>query len=283
MVEGKSLRAISRIHKVSINTVSKLLVDVGQAAMKFHDQTVRGLQVQRLQCSEICVFIGAKQKNVKDDISPNRGDWWNWVGIDVHTKLLVSYLLARRDSSSAFEFMEGCASRIDGRLQVNAAGHHTYLQAVEGAWGMDVDYPQLQKLYGESSDTEQWQYNSARCIGSDQKALSDNPDQENFSKCFSERKNLAKWVGMRHFIELPSRFSNKLYNYAYAIAIHFLHYNFATIHKTLRITPAMAAGISARVWSLEEIVGLACQDTTRKHPEHARALNRGFEITRSSQ
>jgi IS1 family transposase len=257
MVEGNSLRAISRMCDVSINTVTKLLVDLGQAAMDFHHQTVRGLHVQRLQCDEIWAFIGAKQKNVRHDKSPEGwGDVWTWVGIDADTKLVVSYLIGGRDASWATEFMEDCASRIDGRVQVTTDGHHAYLQAVEGAWGMDVDYAQLQKIYGAPSDAEQRRYSPAKCIGSDMKVVSGKPDPDHVSTSFVERQNLTMRMGIRRFTRLTNGFSKKLDNHAYAVAIHFLHYNFARIHKTLRITPAMAAGISGHVWTLEEIAEL---------------------------
>ncbi|HLY42313.1 MAG TPA: IS1 family transposase [Terracidiphilus sp.] len=258
MVEGNSLRAISRMCDVSINTVSKLLVDLGNAAMEFHHKNVRGLQVKRLQCDEIWAFVGAKQKNVNHGKSPEGwGDVWTWTAIDADSKLCVSYLVGGRDAGWAKDFMEDCASRIDGRIQVTTDGHRAYLEAVEGAWGMDVDYAQLQKIYGAPSDAEQRRYSPAKCIGSDMKVVSGNPDPDHVSTSFVERQNLTMRMGMRRFTRLTNGFSKKFENHAYAVAIHFLHYNFARIHKTLRITPAMAGGIAAHVWSLEEIANLA--------------------------
>ena len=256
-VEGNSLRAISCMCDVSINTVSKLLVDLGKAAMAFHDDKVRGLQVTRLQCDEIWAFVGAKQKNVKHGKGPEGwGDVWTWTGICADSKLCVSYLVGGRDAGWAKNFMEDCAYRIDSRVQVRTDGHRAYLEAVEGARGIDVDFAQLQKIYGAPSDAEQRRYSPAKCIGTDMKVVSGNPDPDHVSTSFVERQQFAMGMSMRRFTRLTNGFSKKFENHAYAVAIHFLHYNFGRIHNTLKITPAMAAGISDHVWSLEEIAGL---------------------------
>ena len=258
MVEGNSLRAISRMCDVSINTVSKLLVDLGNAAMNFHDERVRGLQVKRLQCDEIWAFVGAKQKNVSHAKSlEGWGDVWTWMAIDAESKLCVSYLVGGRDGGWAKDFMEDCASRIESRVQVTTDGHRVYLEAVEGAWRVDVDFAQLQKIYGAPSDAEQRRYSPAKCIGTDIKVVIGNPDPDHVNTSFVERQNLTMRMSMRRFTRLAKGFTKKFENHACAVAIHFLYYNFARIHKTLRITPAMAAEISDHVWSLEEIAGLS--------------------------
>jgi len=258
LVEGNSLRAITRLTGVSINTVTKLLVDLGTACARFHNEFVQDLKVRRLQCDEIWCFVGAKAKNV----SPERkeegwGDTWTWTAIDADTKLCVSYLVGGRDAGWAADFMNDCASRINSRVQVTTDGHHAYLEAVEGAFGMDVDYAQLQKIYGAPSDAEVRRYSPAKCIGTDMKVVSGNPDPKHVSTSFVERQNLTMRMGMRRFTRLTNGFSKKVENHAHMVAIHFMFYNYARIHKTLRVTPAMEAGLANHVWSLEEIIELA--------------------------
>ncbi len=258
LVEGNSLRATSRLCDVSINTVSKLLVDVAAAAEKFHDKHVRHLKVRRLQCDEIWAFIGAKDKNTSIDRKiEGWGDVWTWTAIDADTKLCVAYVVGNRDARWAEEFMHDCASRITGRLQVTTDGHKPYLDAVEGAFGLDVDYAMLQKIYGAPSDAEQRRYSPAKCIGTDMKVVSGNPDPKHVSTSFVERQNLTMRMSMRRFTRLTNAFSKKFDNHRAAVALHFMYYNFGRIHKTLRITPAMAAGLSDHVWSLEEIAMMA--------------------------
>lgn len=258
LVEGNSLRSTSRLCDVSINTVTKLLVDVAEGAAKYHDDHERNLRVRRLQCDEIWCFVGAKAKNVtSEQEAQGWDDVWTWTGIDADTKLCVSYLVGGRDSYWAHEFMQDCAARIRGRVQVTTDGHKAYLEAVEGAFGMDVDYAQLQKVYGAPSGDEARRYSPAKCIGCDIKTVSGAPDPKHVSTSFVERANLTMRMGMRRFTRLTNAFSKKVENHAAAVALHFIHYNFARVHKTLRITPAMAAGISDHVWSLEEIASLA--------------------------
>lgn len=258
MVEGNSLRAISRMCDVSINTVTKLLVDLGQAAMDFHDENVRGIRARRLQCDEIWAFVGAKKKNVTpSQATEGWGDVWTWTAIDADTKLCVSYLVGGRDASWAHDFMQDCAERVYGKVQLTTDGHKAYLEAVEDAFGGDADYAQLQKIYGAPTDAEQRRYSPAKCIGSDMKVVSGDPDPAHVSTSYVERQNLTMRMSMRRFTRLTNGFSKKLENHAYAVAIHFLHYNFARVHKTLRVTPAMEAGISDHVWTLEEVASLA--------------------------
>ena len=257
LVEGNSLRSTSRLCDVSINTVTKLLVDVATAACEYHDKHVRNVRVRRLQCDEIWCFVGAKAKNATpEQKQAGWGDVWTWTGIDADTKLCVGYLVGGRDAGWAKEFMDDCASRITGRVQITTDGHRAYLEAVEGAFGGDADFATLQKIYGASMEPER-QYSPARCIGCDMKVVSGNPDPKHVSTSYVERQNLTMRMGMRRFTRLTNAFSKKIENHIAAVAIHFIHYNFARIHKTLRITPAMAAGISDHVWSLEEIALLA--------------------------
>src|SRR5438270_11468630 len=258
LIEGNSLRSCSRMADVSINTVTKLLVDLGAACEKFHDQHVRNVRVRRLQADEIWSFVGAKAKNVSAEKKQEGwGDTWTWVGIDADSKLVVSYLVGGRDSGWAKEFMNDCASRIRNRVQITTDGHRAYLDAVEDAFGADIDYAMLQKIYGAPSDEEARRYSPARCIGCDMKVISGDPDPKHVSTSYVERHNLTMRMSMRRFTRLTNAFSKKIQNHAAMVAIHAVHYNFARIHKTLRITPSMAAGLSDHVWSLEEIVLMA--------------------------
>ncbi len=257
-VEGSSLRATSRMADVSINTVTKLLVDVGAAAADYHDAAVRNVRVRRLQCDEIWCFVGAKAKNVTlEQKAAGWGDVWTWTAIDADTKLCVSWLVGGRSAAWAQDFMEDCASRIRGRVQLTTDGHKAYLEAVEGAFGMDVDFATLQKIYGAPSTEEQRRYSPAKCIGCEMKTVIGNPDPKHVSTSYVERQNLTMRMGMRRFTRLTNGFSKKLENHAHMVALHFIHYNFARIHKTLRVTPAMAASLSDHVWSYEEIAALA--------------------------
>jgi IS1 family transposase len=257
LVEGASLRATSRMADVSINTVTKLLVDVADAAYAHHDRAVRNVRCRRVQADEIWCFVGAKQKNASpDQKAAGWGDVWTWTAIDADTKLCVSYLVGGRDGWWASEFMQDVAARIRGRVQLTTDGHKAYLEAVEGAFGADVDYAQLQKIYGASDEPEK-RYSPAKCIGCDMKTVSGSPDPAHVSTSYVERQNLTMRMSMRRFTSLTNAFSKKIENHAAAVALHFIHYNFARIHKTLRVTPAMAAGISDHVWSYEEIAALA--------------------------
>lgn len=256
LVEGNSLRATSRLENVSINTVTKLLVDLGDACAEYHHKNIRNVRVRRLQCDEIWSFVGAKAKHVRPERrAEGWGDTWTWVGLDADTKLCASYLVGGRDGWWAREFMNDCASRVQGQIQITTDGHRVYLDAVEDAFGADVDYAQLQKIYGapEDSGVRETRYSPAVCIGCDLKVVSGDPDPKHVSTSYVERQNLTMRMGMRRFTRPTNAFSKKVENHAAMVAIHFLYYNFARIHKTLRITRAMAAGLSDHVWSLEEI------------------------------
>jgi IS1 family transposase len=254
LVEGNSIRSTSRMTGVARNTVAKLLVDLGTACMRFHDKHVRNVRVRRLQCDEIWAYVGAKAKNVsiqKEEIG--WGDVWTWVGIDADTKLVVSYLIGGRGAGWAHDFMQDCAKRIKGRVQVTTDGHRAYLEAVEAAFGMDCDYAQIQKIFGASDEPEK-RYSPAKCIGCDIKVISGDPDPKHVSTSYVERQNLTMRMGIRRFTRLTNAFSKKLENHAYAVALHFMYCNYVRIHQTLRVTPAMEAGLSDHAWTIQELV-----------------------------
>jgi IS1 family transposase len=256
LVEGNSIRSTSRMTGVARNTVTKLLVDLGTACMAFHDANVRNVRVKRLQCDEIWSYVGAKAKNVSAEKKEiGWGDVWTWVGIDADTKLVVSYLVGGRGADWAMDFMQDAASRIKGRVQITTDGHKAYLEAVEGAFGMDCDYAQLHKIYGASLENEA-RYSPAVCIGCDMKTVSGNPDPKHVSTSYVERQNLTMRMGMRRFTRLTNGFSKKIENHAHAVALHFMYCNFVRIHQTLRVTPAMEAGLSNSPWTLDNLVGL---------------------------
>jgi len=254
LVEGNSIRSTSRMTGIARNTVTKLLVDLGVASMRFHDEHVRNVPVRRLQCDEIWAYIGAKAKNVSAEKKEiGWGDVWTWVGIDADTKLVVSYLVGGRGADWAIDFMKDAASRIRGRVQITTDGHKAYLTAVEEAFGADVDYAQLHKIYGASLENEA-RYSPATCIGCEMKEVSGRPDPKHVSTSYVERQNLTMRMHMRRFTRLTNAFSKKIDNHAYAVALHFMYCNFIRIHQTLRVTPAMESGLTDHVWSIEELL-----------------------------
>jgi IS1 family transposase len=256
LVEGNSIRSTVRRTGVAKNTVVKLLLDLAEACTAHHDRTVRGLRVRLLQCDEIWNFVGAKAKNARpEQKAEGWGDTWTWTALDAQTKLCVSYLVGGRDAGWAKEFMEDCASRIAGRVQVTTDGHRAYLEAVETAFGADIDYAQLQKIYGAPNDNET-RYSPAKCIGCDMKVVSGNPDPKHVSTSFVERRNLSMRMSIRRFTRLTNAFSKKVENHAAAVALWFAYYNFCRVHQTLRVTPAMEAGLADHVWSIAELVAL---------------------------
>ena len=255
LVEGNSIRATVRMTGFAKNTVVKLLVEMGDACAKYHDEHVRGLHCQRVQCDEIWSFVGAKMRNTTDEkLAQGWGDVWTWTAIDADSKLIVSYLVGQRGPRWAKAFMEDVASRIDSRIQLTTDGLKMYGEAVEGAFGMDVDYAMLIKLYG--NDSHDLRYSSGECIGTQTAVMMGNPDPKHISTSFIERQNLTMRMQIRRFTRLTNGFSKKIENHEAAIALHFMHYNFCRVHKTLRVTPAMEAGLSGHVWTIQELVGL---------------------------
>ncbi len=255
LVEGCGVNATCRMTGVSKPTVLKLLADLGKVCYAYHDSHVRGLQSKRVQCDEIWSFVGAKMKNTSEEkAAEGWGDVWTWTALDADSKLMVSYLVGQRGPRWANAFMEDVASRIDSRIQITTDGHRAYAEAVEGAFGMDVDYAMLIKLYGNDSfDTK---YSPGECMGTQTSVMQGNPDPKHISTSFVERQNLTMRMSMRRFTRLTNAHSKKLANHEAAIALHYMHYNFCRIHSSIRVTPAMEAGIAGHVWSVEELVGL---------------------------
>lgn len=257
LVEGNSLRSTSRMCGVAFNTVLKLVPMIGEACERYHNLRVRNVRARRIQCDEIWQFVGAKKKNTTpQQRAEGWGDVWTWTAIDADTKLCISYLVGGRDGGWAYDFMQDVASRVRGRVQITTDGHKPYLEAVEGAFGLDVDFATLQKIYGVPTEEEARRYSPARCIGTDMKTVIGKPDPRHVSTSYVERQNLTMRMSMRRFTRLTNGFSKKAENHAHAVALHFMHYNFCRIHQTLRVTPAMEAGLSDHVWSLEELAGL---------------------------
>jgi len=260
LVEGNSLRAIARITGKSINTVTKLLVDVGTACDLYQNEHLRNLKCKRVQVDEIWSFCGMKEKNVppmrKGEFG--KGDVWTWVAIDAETKLVPSWLIGTRGYRYARLFIDDLAGRMANRIQLTSDGHKAYLVAVEKTFGGDVDYAMLVKLYGNAEGNgNERRYSSGECCGAIKGAVCGDPDEKHISTSFVERQNLTMRMGMRRFTRLTNGFSKKVENHACAVGLHYMFYNFGRIHKTLRVTPAMEAGISDHVWSLEEIAELA--------------------------
>lgn len=253
LVEGNSINAIVRMTGVAKHTILKLIEDMGCACAEYHHRNVRGLRVRRLQCDEIWAFCGAKAKNVTpEQKQAGWGDVWTWTGIDADTKLCVSYLVGGRSTGWAMDFMQDCAYRIIGKPQITTDAHKPYLKAVEEAFGGDANYAVLHKVYGyESTDNR---YSPATCIGCDMKTISGVPDPKHVSTSFVERQNLTMRMSMRRFTRLTNGFSKKIENHGHAVALHFMYYNFCRVHKTLRVTPAMEAGIAGHVWTMEELI-----------------------------
>ncbi|HUZ60272.1 MAG TPA: IS1 family transposase [Hanamia sp.] len=258
LVEGSSLRATSRIADVSINTVTKLLVDVGKACQKFHNEKVVNVSTKRIQCDEIWSFVYAKDKNAtQEQKEVGAGDAWTWVGIDADTKLVVSWFVGNRDADSANIFMNDVATRLKNRVQLTTDGLKAYLEAVTESFGSQIDFAQLIKLYGGSEGAgNEKKYSPAECTGAKKHTVSGNPDPKRISTSYIERQNLTMRMHMRRFTRLTNAFSKKLENHCYAIALHFVYYNFVKIHKTLRVPPAMEAGLIKRLMSIEDIVRL---------------------------
>ncbi|MFA6412384.1 MAG: IS1 family transposase [Syntrophales bacterium] len=259
LVAGNSMRAITRMIGCSINTVTKLLIDVGTACAEYQDKTLRDLPCKRIQCDEIWNFCYAKEKNVLDEHKGELGygDVYTWTAIDADTKLIPSFLVGRRDARYAHMFMLDLESRLKNRVQFTNNGHRAYLTAVEEAFGGSIDYAMLVKTYGSPESTkDQRRYSPAECTGIEKPPICGNHDKKDVSTSYVERQNLTMRMSMRRFTRLTNGFSKKIENLEHSVALHFMYYNFSRIHKTLRVTPAMEAGIADHLWSLEEIANL---------------------------
>ncbi len=255
LCEGNSIRAVTRLTGISKTTVTKLLVDAGSACSWYQDRVFRNLECRRVQVDEVWGFVGAKAKNASDakKRAGEAGDVWLWVATDADTKLVPSWFVGGRDSDSAIVFMDDLASRLANRVQPTSDGHKPYLEAVEGAFGGAIDYAMLIKIYGPSPEGEK-RYSPAECIGARKERIEGNPDPKHVSTSYAERNNLNVRMHSRRMTRLTNAFSKKVENHAHAMALHFMYYNFVRIHKTLRTTPAMAAGVTKRLWEVADIV-----------------------------
>ena len=256
LVEGSSMRSISRIADVSINTVTKLLEDAGEACAQMHDELVRGVEAKRVQCDEIWSFCYAKARNVPQakDAPEEAGDVWTWTALDADTKLILSWFVGDRSANSGAAFMEDLSSRVTNRMQLTTDGHRAYLNAVSDTFGTDVDYAMIDKIYRTDPGHKQGRYSPAVCIGARKMVIEGRPDLRHVSTSHVERQNLTMRMSMRRFTRLTNGFSKKLDNHVHALALYFVHYNFCRIHKTLRVTPAMQAGVTDKLWSLEDVL-----------------------------
>jgi IS1 family transposase len=255
MVEGNSIRAIVRMTGASKNTIVKLLADAGEAFSTYQDRAFRNLSCKRFQLDEIWAFCYAKQRNVPfaRNAPEEAGDIWTWVAIDAETKLIPSWRIGDRSGATAIEFVCDLSRRLANRVQVMSDGHRAYLEAVEAGFGADVDYAQLVKLYGEVPHPA-GRYSPAQIQGTKTFCCTGDPDPKHISTSYVERQNLTMRMSMRRFTRLTNGFSKKAENHAYSVAIHFMHYNFVPIHQTLRVTPAMAAGVTTKLWDLTDMV-----------------------------
>lgn len=267
LVEGTSLRAIERLTGCSINTITKILIESATAVGEYQDKVFRNLQCKKLEIDEIWSFAYCKQKNINKVKKPvrNRGDVWTWVGMCPDTRLVPSWYVGDRSAKSAKIFIQDLASRLTGRINISSDGYAGYVEAIDDAFGTDVDYGMVVKQYGAND----------RYIGSDRKTIVGKPSK--ISTSLVERQNLTMRMGMRRFTRKTNGFSKKLENHFYAVSLHFMYYNFGRIHKSLRVTPAMEAGISGHIWSLEEIAGLVKEEAPKERGAYGRdKLTNGY-------
>ena len=261
LCEGSSMRSISRVADVSPNTVDRYLVLAGKACSAFHDVTVRNVKSKRVQCDEIWSFVGMKEKAAKAKADKNErpanvGDVWTWTAIDVDSKLILSWYLGSRDAGAAYEFMTDVAGRLANRVQLTTDGHAAYLSAVEGAFGRMVDYAQLVKQYGADPKEDARRYSPAACLGAEKVEIMGHPKGQHISTSFIERSNVTLRMQNRRFTRLTSAFSKKLANHAHMVALYTCWYDFVKMHKTVGMTPAMAANVTDRLWNMTDLVVL---------------------------
>jgi IS1 family transposase len=258
LVEGSSLRSVSRVCDVSINTVTKLLVDAGRVCAAFHNAKVFGVKARRVQVDEIWSFTYAKQKNVaaakRKDLA--YGDTWTWTAIEADTKLIISWLVGGRDGDYAMGLMDHLRSRVANRIQLTSDGHRAYLDAVEGAFGGDIDYAMLVKLYGAAPDATKGRYSPAECIGCRKTRIEGDPDPKHVSTSYAERHNLNMRMQMRRFTRLTTGYSKKIKNHCHMVALYTVWYNWIRTHKAHRVTPAMAAGLTEKLMDMTDVARL---------------------------
>jgi IS1 family transposase len=286
LCEGSSMRAITRVTGVSLNTVTKLLIDAGKACDAYHDEHVRGVKATRIQCDEVWAFCYSKQKNVPTaKAAPEgAGDVWTWTALEASSKLLVSYMVGGRDGEYAMALMDDLRGRLANRVQLTTDGHKAYLNAVEEAFGDAIDYAQLVKLYGEapasSADAAARRDSPTECVGARKETVRGKPDMKHVSTSYVERSNLSIRMHMRRFTRLTNAHSKKFENHGWAVALHVMFYNFVRIHSTLRMSPAMAAGVSDRLWEMSDIVALIdAREEAPKRPATYRKRAAAAEIS----
>lgn len=257
LIEGNSIRATCRMTDTAKGTVLKLLADIGNACAEYQDKVLRDLTCKKIQCDEIWSFCYAKEKNVPDNRKGifGFGDVWTFTAICAESKLIPSWYIGRRDGENATTFMKDLAGRLKNKVQLTTDGHKMYLEAVEDAFGSEIDFSQLIKIYGASEESEK-RYSPAKCIGAEKIKVQGNPDYKNISTSYVERQNLTMRMNMRRFTRLTNAFSKKVENLGHAVALHFMYYNFCRIHQSLRVTPAMEAGVTDHVWEIEDIIFL---------------------------
>jgi IS1 family transposase len=274
LVEGNSIRSTVRMTGVAKNTIVKLLLELAPACAEYQDRALRNLPCKRIQVDEIWSFVGIKDKNLPlEELGKfGRGSVWTWVAMDADTKLVPSWLISDRSADAATVLMRDLASRLAKRVQLTTDGHKAYLTAVEEAFGADVDYSQLIKLYGSAGENET-RYSPGECIGCKRERVVGRPDPRHISTSYVERQNLTMRMSMRRFTRLTNAFSKKIENHSAAVALFYMYYNFGRIHQTLRITPAMAAGVSDHVWEIEEIIGLLPEPVAKKRGPYKKRIS----------
>jgi IS1 family transposase len=258
LVEGSSMRSISRVADVSINTVSKLLVEAGEACLAYHDENVKGLNCKRIQYDEIWSFCYTKEKNAPGaKTAPTfAGDVWTWTSICADSKLICNWFVGGGDAEFAHLFMDDLAARLNHRVQMTTDGHKAYLTAIDRAFGSEIDYAMLVKMFGTAPDAKKGRYSPADCTGAMKVPMTGRPVWKDISTSYAERQNLTMRMSMRRFTRLTNAFSKKFDNHCHALALYFIHYNFIRIHKSLKVTPAMAAGLTDRLWSWEDVIAM---------------------------
>ncbi len=265
LAEGVSMRATSRLCDVNMSAVVKLLRDLGPACSAYQDKVFNNLKCRRLQCDEIWSFVGCKEKNVTDEKkSAGQGDCWTWTALDAETKLIPCWFVGTRDGGAAYHFIHDLKARLANRVQLTTDGHKAYLQAVEDAFGTEIDYAMLNKVYGPAPEGPQQRYSPALCMGAKKAVITGAPEFAHISTSYVERSNLTIRMSNRRFTRLTNAFSKKLESHENMLAISFMFYNFCRIHTTLRVTPAMEAGVSDHVWEAEEVIALLQRNQIEK-------------------
>jgi hypothetical protein len=264
LCEGSSVNSTARITGVTKKTVLRLLVAVGTACLEYQRKTLVNLKCKRLQADEIWSFVEMKEKTAKRKGLENTqaGDVWTFTVIDADTKLVPCwYVGPTRDGGVAYEFMLDLEGRLANRVQMTTDGHTAYLSAIGGAFGSSgIDYAMLVKLYGPDPNEAAHRYSPPQCIGCEATRVYGDPDPDHISTSYVERQNLSMRMNMRRFTRLTNAFSKKIENHCHAVALYFMHYNFARVHQTLRVTPAMEAGVADHIWTIEEIIALVPEE-----------------------